>query len=290
MLALKSISFAYGEGDKQKVALKEVTFSVSRGEFVAIIGPNGSGKSTMVKLLGGILDPTDGAIEIDGSSADKVHIQHSKIRKNVGILFQNPENQIVANIVEDDVAFGLENLGFPREEMRSRVLSALSVIGLLEMKDSMSHTLSGGQKQRLALAGLLAMRPKYLILDEPTTMLDPVSRQDIQQQFISLCRTEKIGLVWVTHSMEEAVLADRIVVLNNGRIVKEASPFDLFSDQELLTRYGITLPIITALAKELVEAGIPLSFPILSVEELLNALIILIRAVGSRTHLKEEIT
>lgn len=272
MIELDCVSFSYGEGDKQKVALKEVTFPFSRNEFIAVIGPNGSGKSTLARLMNAILLPEKGEVRVDGLSTS-YNIQHYEIRKLVGMLFQNPENQIVGSTVLDDVAFGLENLGIPREEMQIRIKDILSLVGLTGMENAIPHYLSGGQKQRLALAGVLAMQPRYLILDEPTTMLDPLGKEEIRRHILELCKRKEIGLLWVTHSMEEAVFADRIIVLKDGHLLRDASPKDIFNDQELIKNIQIVPPSITLLAQELALAGLLLSLPKLTSDELANELI-----------------
>ena len=272
MIGLDCVSFAYGEGDKQKVALKEVTFSFSRDEFIAVIGPNGSGKSTLARLMNGLLLPDKGDVRVELLSTSD-HINNTEIKKLVGMLFQNPENQIVGSTVIDDIAFGLENLGVPREEMQLRVKESLSLVGLTGMETAIPHYLSGGQKQRLALAGVLAMQPQYLVLDEPTTMLDPLGKEEIRRQILELCKSKKIGLLWVTHSMEEAVLADRIIVLKNSRIMRDAPPKEVFADTELLKECSLIAPAITVLASELVLAGLPIPLPLLTSEELANVLI-----------------
>ena len=222
--------------------------------------------------MNGLLLPDKGDVRVELLSTSD-HINNTEIKKLVGMLFQNPENQIVGSTVIDDIAFGLENLGVPREEMQLRVKESLSLVGLTGMETAIPHYLSGGQKQRLALAGVLAMQPQYLVLDEPTTMLDPLGKEEIRRQILELCKSKKIGLLWVTHSMEEAVLADRIIVLKNSRIMRDAPPKEVFADTELLKECSLIAPAITVLASELVLAGLPIPLPLLTSEELANVLI-----------------
>lgn len=271
MVTLESVYFAYGNEEKEEVALKNVTFSLLEGEFIAVIGSNGSGKSTLVKMVNGLLLPKRGEVCVDGfSTRDYKSLQ--EIRRRVGVLFQNPENQIVGGTVEDDVAFGLENAEFPREEIAGRIQETLLSVGLTGMEKVMPHTLSGGQKQRLALAGLLAICPKYLVLDEPTTMLDPLGKEEIRKHIISICRSQSIGLLIVTHLMDESVLADKIVVLHEGEIIGEGFPKEIFANSELLKKAKVSLPAVGEIAQELVNDGVYLELPQLSVEGLVSAL------------------
>jgi energy-coupling factor transport system ATP-binding protein len=238
---------------------------------VAIIGRNGSGKSTLAKHLNAILTPTSGEVWVDGiSSKDESRL--FDIRQVAGMVFQNPDNQLVATIVEEDVAFGPENLGVPPEEIRQRVDAALRLVGMQQYAAHAPHLLSGGQKQRVAIAGVLAMHPKILILDESTAMLDPVGRREVLETAIRLNREQKMTVVLITHHMDEAVLADRVVVMSGGRIVLQGSSREVFQQVDRLRSLGLDVPQVTTLVRELAEAGMPLPTNLLTVEELVNDL------------------
>ena len=236
-------------------AIKGVDIEINEGEFVAIIGHNGSGKSTLAKLFNGLLKPTSGEVVVDGlNTRDDATL--FDVRKTVGVVFQNPDNQLVASIVEDDVAFGAENIGLPREEIAKRIDFALSTVGMLEFKNSTPSRLSGGQKQRIAIAGVLAVMPKVLVLDESTAMLDPVGRAEVMKVVSSLNKKEKMTVVTITHYMEEIVDADRVIVLNDGKVVLEGTPIEIFTRAEELERYGLTIPFSSKIAQELQKQGL----------------------------------
>ncbi|HET7271831.1 MAG TPA: ATP-binding cassette domain-containing protein [Rubrobacter sp.] len=241
-VSCEKLSFSYADTP----ALSEVSFEVRAGEYVGIVGPNGGGKSTLVRLLNGLLRPDSGSVRVSGRDPAT---EPFEVRKYLGVLFQNPENGLVAPFVEDDVAFGLENLGVPREEMREKVANAIRAVGLEGYEHREPHTLSGGEKQRVALAGLLAVEPEILVLDEPTSMLDAEGRREVLEHLAAL-RTEKTVL-HVTHHLEELADADRILVLNGGKLVADETPELLLSDAELLADNRLVLPVVPRLALEL---------------------------------------
>lgn len=242
MIKTNNLYFRYSdEKEEDKYALKNINLHINEGEFVVIIGHNGSGKSTLSKLFNGIFYPTSGKILIDGlDTSDEELIW--EIRKRAGMVFQNPDNQLVATIVEEDVAFGPENLGLPPEMIRQRVDEALESVKMSEFKRKPPHHLSGGQKQRVAIAGILAMKPKCIIFDEPTAMLDPSGRKEVIQTIQNLNKVDKMTVVHVTHYMDEAVNADRIIVMDGGQVVLEGTPKEVFSQVETLQNLGLDVP------------------------------------------------
>lgn len=272
MIKTENLFFRYvDEKDEEKFALRDVNLHIKDGEFVVVIGHNGSGKSTLSKLLNGIYFPTKGKIIIDHmDTSDESLIW--EIRKTAGMVFQNPDNQLVATIVEEDVAFGPENLGLPSAEIRKRVDEALEIVKMENYKRKPPHHLSGGQKQRVAIAGILAMKPKCIIFDEPTAMLDPSGRKEVIQTIHHLNKTEKITIVHITHFMDEAVNADRILVMDEGEIVLEGTPKEVFSKVEELRKIGLDVPQVTLLSHELARQGFEVSNQNLTVEELVNEL------------------
>ncbi len=272
MIKTENLFFRYDdEKNLEKFALINVNLHITEGEFVVIIGHNGSGKSTLSKLLNGIYYPTKGKILIDGLDTSDENLIW-EIRKRAGMVFQNPDNQLVATIVEEDVAFGPENLGLPSAEIRIRVDEALEIVKMSEFKRKPPHHLSGGQKQRVAIAGILAMKPKCIIFDEPTAMLDPSGRKEVMQTIKHLNRTEKITIVHITHFMDEAVDADRIIVMDEGQIVLEGSPKQVFSQVETLKKIGLDVPQVTLLSYELQALGYDVTSENLTVDELVNNL------------------
>ena len=261
------------EEDKDEVshALKGVSLDIKEGDFVAILGHNGSGKSTFAKLMNGILLPTDGTVYISKMRTDdEEHLWD--VRKTAGMVFQNPDNQIVATVVEEDVAFALENLGVPPDEMRRRVDESMKMAGIYEFRERAPHNLSGGQKQRVAIAGVVAMRPDCLILDEATAMLDPRGREQVMQTIHHLNKNMGITVVSITHYMEEVVHADKVYVMDNGEVVMQGTPREIFSQVETLKEYRLDVPQVTLLAHELHKAGVDVPEGILTTEELVNAL------------------
>lgn len=275
IISAKNITFDYpnfeNEEEGSNRALENVNFEVKKGEFVGIIGHNGSGKSTLSKLLNAILLPTEGDIEIKGMNT-KDPEKTWDIRQTAGMVFQNPDNQLVATIVEDDVAFGPENLGVPPKEIRERVDNCLEIVGMSDFKKSEPNNLSGGQKQRVAIAGILAMEPECIILDEPTAMLDPNGRKEVIKTIKKLNKEKEMTILHVTHFMDELVDADRIIVMDNGKIVMEGKPKEIFSQVDKLKEIGLDVPPMTALSHELREIGFDLPDDLLTVEETAEAI------------------
>ncbi|NLW22822.1 MAG: energy-coupling factor transporter ATPase [Tissierellia bacterium] len=273
IIRIENVTYQYGSGgeDNQLTAIKDISISVKRGEYLVILGHNGSGKSTLAKLMNGLLLPTKGDVYVNGMNTkdqDKIW----DIRQTAGMVFQNPDNQIVATIVEEDVAFGPENQGIPPLEIRKRVDEALRIVEMYEYKKHAPHLLSGGQKQRVAIAGILAMKPDCIILDEPTAMLDPIGRIEIINTIKKLNREEKKTIVHITHYMDEAVEADRILVMEEGRIAMEGTPKEIFSQVDRIKELGLDVPQVTELAYELRKEGFDIPNDILTVEELVKVL------------------
>ena len=266
------------EENKEEVkrAIDGVDVDIKKGDFVAVLGHNGSGKSTLAKHVNGLLLPTEGTVWVgDMDTRDEEHIWD--VRKTAGMVFQNPDNQIIGNIVEEDVGFGPENIGVPTEEIWKRVEASLKAVGMTAYRLQSPNKLSGGQKQRVAIAGVMAMKPECIILDEPTAMLDPNGRKEVIRTIHELNRTEGITVLLITHYMEEAIEADRIIVMDDGRIVMDGQPREIFSRVKELKSHGLDVPQVTELAWELKEAGIPLADGILSREELVEQLVPLLR-------------
>lgn len=257
-------------------AIDGVDVDIKRGDFVAVLGHNGSGKSTLAKHVNGLLLPTEGTVWVgDMDTRDEEHIWD--VRKTAGMVFQNPDNQIIGNIVEEDVGFGPENIGVPTEEIWKRVEESLKAVGMTAYRLQSPNKLSGGQKQRVAIAGVMAMKPECIILDEPTAMLDPNGRREVIRTIHELNRAEGITVLLITHYMEEAIEADRIIVMDDGRIVMDGQPREIFSRVKELKSHGLDVPQVTELAWELKEAGMPLTDGILSREELVEQLVPLLR-------------
>ncbi len=251
-IGFRDICFSYGEGNFR---ISKLNLEVEEGEFVAVLGHNGSGKSTLARIANGILVPESGSVQVFGTTLDEKHL--FDVRKQVGVVFQNPDNQTVASIVEDDVAFGAENVGTPREEIGRRIDFALSAVGMENFRTATISRLSGGQKQRVAIAGVLALKPKIMILDESTAMLDPRGRREIMDVVLRLNKEEKITIILITHFMEEALLADRAIVMNKGEIVMQGAPSDIFERHEELLTYNLALPRIGVISKRLSAGGMP---------------------------------
>ncbi len=259
----ENLSFSYtdGDGKLEHPALDGVSVDIREGEYVAVLGHNGSGKSTFAKLLNLILEPTSGKLVIDGVELTGRELSDDEVlqlRRNVGMVFQNPDNQLVATIVEEDVAFGPENLGVEHPELRKRVDDALSAVDMTAYAQHEPHRLSGGQKQRVAIAGVIAMMPKCIIFDESTAMLDPVGRREVLETIRMLNREHGITVLNITHYMNEAAMADRIIVINDGKLLLDGTPNDVFSQRELLLRVGLEVPQCAALIHELRHAGLAL--------------------------------
>lgn len=271
-ISAKDVIFRYdGEEHLYKNVINNVTLNIKRGEFTALLGHNGSGKSTMAKLLNALLVPTEGKVYIDGIDTS----EESKcfdIRKKVGLVLQNPDNQLVASIVEEDVAFGPENLGIKPQEIRKRVDSALKAVDMYDYRTHASFKLSGGQKQRVAIAGIIAMQPECIVLDEPTAMLDPQGRQEVLDAVMRLNKEMNITVVLITHYMDEAVLADRVVVMDNGEIITQGTPREVFSQVELLKKHRLDVPQATELAYRLKSCGVKIDRMPLNEEEAVELL------------------
>ena len=271
IINVKDMTFEYVTIDSKFKAIDDLSLEVKQGEFVAIIGHNGSGKSTLSKNLNAILVPTQGDIYIDGMNT-KDESKLWNIRQTAGMVFQNPDNQIVATIVEEDVAFGPENLGVEPTLIRERVEDALKSVGIYELKDRQPHLLSGGQKQRVAIAGIIAMRPKCIIFDEATAMLDPSGRKEVMNVIKKLNKEENITTLHITHYMEEAVQADRVVVVDKGKKLLEGTPKEVFKNVDLLKEIGLDVPYMTELASLLREEGLDLDDDTLTVDEMVDKL------------------
>ena len=267
LIEIENLTFRYSE---QKDILKNISLSVEKGDFVAVLGHNGSGKSTLAKHLNAILVPSEGKVTVDGlDTSDEGNL--ALIRRKVGMVFQNPDNQIIATVVEEDVAFALENLGVPRDEMIKRVDEALEEVGMLEFKKHATTKLSGGQKQRIAIAGVIAMRPDILVFDEPTAMLDPQGREDVMNTAKKL-NEQGITVIYVTHYMEEAAQAKRVVDLNDDEILIEGTPHYVFQNAGLLTSVGLDVPPGTSLMFLLRERGVKVPLAVLNEEECVSVL------------------
>lgn len=270
MISIKNLSFKYDyEDENAKQILKDIDLEIKEGEFLALLGHNGSGKSTLAKLINGLLIPGEGDVLVDGMNT-KNEEEIWNISRNAGMVFQNPDNQLVATIVEDEVAFGPENLGIEPDEIRKRVDKALEDVGMSDYKKNAPHLLSGGQKQRVAIAGILAMSPKYIILDEPTAMLDPSGRREVIDTLVKLNKEENKTIILITHYMEEAAISDRVVVMEDGNIVLSGKPREVFSQVEEIKKLGLDVPQVTELAYELKKEGIEISTEVLNIEEMVK--------------------
>ena len=273
MIECRNLIFKYtaGENQEEKIAINDVNLQIKEGEFIAILGHNGSGKSTMAKHMNALLIPTEGKMLVNKMDTSDMNNLWN-IRETAGMVFQNPDNQLVATIVEEDVAFGPENLGVPPEEIRKRVDEALERVGMSEYKRHAPHLLSGGQKQRIAIAGILAMKPKCIIFDEPTAMLDPSGRKEVLDTIIDLNKNYGITVILITHYMDEAAKADRIVVMDKGKLILDGKPRDVFSNVEKMKSIGLDVPQVTELSYELQKAGINIDTRILDVNEMVNVI------------------
>ncbi len=272
LIEVKNIDYSYDTDEGETVVLKDFSVSFKTGGFTAVLGHNGSGKSTLAKLLNGLLVPDGGTVSVDGmdTSDEKNSIE---IKRTVGMVFQNPDNQLVATVVDEDVAFGLENLGISHSEMVKRVNSALEAVGMSEFKKKAPHNLSGGQKQRVAIAGIIAMEPKCIVFDEPTAMLDPKGRKEVMDVILKLCREKNITVILITHYMNEAALADRAIVLDKGKIVLDGRPQDVFSEVDVLRHAGLDVPQPTEVCYELKNCGLNIDTKVLSVDDCVNAVV-----------------
>lgn len=277
IIKAEEVTFEYVRRDEngniegKNRAIDKISLDVKEGDFISILGANGSGKSTFAKHLNSILLPTEGTVWIDGMDSkddDKLFT----IRQTAGMVFQNPDNQIIGQVVEEDVAFGPENMGIPTEQIRERVDEALKTLGMMEFAKKSPNRLSGGQKQRVSIAGVLAMHPKCIVLDEPTAMLDPAGRKEVIRALRALNEVEKITIILITHYMEETIYSDKIFVMNKGKIMMEGSPREIFTHVEELEEYKLEVPKITLLAHELRKKGVDIPECILSDRELADAL------------------
>lgn len=271
LIEVKNASFCYKTENNEVKAVENVSLDINKGEFVVLLGHNGSGKSTLAKLLNGFLTPQEGEVLVDGvSTADEDKI--FEIRSKVGMVFQNPDNQMVASIIEDDIAFGCENLGVPREDIIKRVDWALATVGMSEYRDRTPFKLSGGQKQRIAIAAILAMLPQVLILDESTAMLDPEGREEVMRTITALNKQKQMTVVLITHYMDEALNADKVVVLNGGKAVCVGTPREVFAQEEIIREAKLELPTATQIAYDIRRAlNVEIKEP-LTDEELAEAL------------------
>ena len=268
IIEFQDVSFRYEADDAEHplpLCVEHVNLKIKKGDFVAVLGHNGSGKSTLAKLSNSILIPESGRVLVNGLDTADESLSYD-IRRTVGVVFQNPDNQIVASIEEEDVAFGPENLGVPPDELRRRVDDALKAVGMYEYRNHEPHKLSGGQKQRVAIAGMIAMLPECIVLDEPTAMLDPKGRKEVMDTVRRLNRERGITVVFITHFMEEAAAADRVVVMDDAKIVLDGTPKDVFLKAELLKSIGLDIPKAAALAAELRANGIPMREDVLSAD------------------------
>ncbi len=254
-----------------KVAIDGVDITINKGEFVVVLGHNGSGKSTFAKHINGLLVPTEGKVIVAGYDTS-VDENIWEVRSKAGMVFQNPDNQIVATIVEEDVAFGPENLGVEPKEIRKRVDEALERVNMSEYKKHGPHLLSGGQKQRVAIAGILAMMPECIVLDEPTAMLDPSGRKEVVETILDLNKNHGITIVFITHFMEEAVKADRIYVMDQGKVIVDGTPREVFKNVEVMKNLGLDVPQMTELAYELSKSGVNIKTDVLTIDEMVNEL------------------
>ena len=270
IIEFKNVHYLYS--DYEEETIKGIDLYIEKGSFTVVLGRNGSGKSTLAKLTNAILIPTEGEVLINGiSTADESKL--IDIRSEVGLVFQNPDNQIVANVVEEDVAFAPENLGVPSEEIRDRVTGSLKQVGMYELRKHAPHLLSGGQKQRIAIAGVLAMQPEIIVLDEPTAMLDPQGREDVVNAVTKLCREKGFTVLMITHHMEECIGADRLIVMSDGLIAADGTPASVFSDVEKMESLGLDVPETVRILYDLKKEGFDLPLTSLSTEECAETII-----------------
>jgi len=266
IIEIKNLVYEYTEEDETFVAVKNVNLDIKKGSFTVILGHNGSGKSTLAKLMNGLNKPSSGKVLVDGiDTADEE--KELEVKRRVGLVFQNPDNQLIASVVEEDVAFGPENLGLEPKIIRQRVDDALKAVGMYEFRKSTPHRLSGGQKQRIAIAGIIAMEPECLVLDEPTAMLDPKGRAEIIETLKRLNSEKGITVVLITHFMEEAESADRVIVMNDGEIIDDGTPKEIFKKVEKLKQVGLDVPQTTELLYRLQKNGFDISTDVISIED-----------------------
>lgn len=279
LIEIKNVTYEYTEEDTVYAAVKDLSLEIEKGSFTVILGHNGSGKSTLAKLINGLNKPTFGDVIVDGINTKDEETELT-VKRKVGMVFQNPDNQLIASVVEEDVAFGPENLGLEPQEIRLRVDEALKAVDMYEFRKSTPHRLSGGQKQRIAIAGIIAMEPECLVLDEPTAMLDPKGRAEIINTLLKLNREKGITVVLITHYMEEAEKADRVVVMNDGVIIDDGVPKEIFKNVEKLKAVGLDVPQTTEILYELHKNGFNINTNVISIEEAADEII-------SALHLEE---
>lgn len=272
MIKVENLYHSYAQGKENEVlALDGINLEINEGEFIVILGHNGCGKSTLAKHFNSLLLPTEGDVFVDQMNT-RDNSSLWEIRKKVGMVFQNPDNQLVATTVEEDVAFGMENLGFSPQVMQERISEVLDKVKMSEFREKPPHLLSGGQKQRIAIAGIIAMRPAYLVLDEPTAMLDPEGRREVLDTIIQLNKEEGLTIILITHFMEEAVLADRVIVMEEGKIVSQGGPREVFTQVEKMKKLRLDIPQVTEIAYELNKADKGFPADILTIEEMVDRL------------------
>ena len=272
ILELNNVSFSYESEDSNYKVLSDFSLDFERGSFNVILGHNGSGKSTLAKLLNGLIKPISGTVSVNGMSTSDEKFDF-EIKKTVGLVFQNPDTQLVSSIVEEDVAFGPENLGFAPEEIRRRVDNALMAVNMYEHRLRPTHKLSGGQKQRVGIAGIIAMEPECIVLDEPTAMLDPKGRQEVIETVYRLNREKGITVILITHFMEEAQFADRVLVMSDGEIISDGSPKEVFSEVNKIRQAGLDVPQTTDLLDKLSNLGFSIEKSLISVDDCADAII-----------------
>lgn len=271
LIEFRNVSYTYDDDTAEIVyAVSDISFTVGKGEFIVILGHNGSGKSTVAKLSNAIFIPSSGKVFVDGMDTSDEKNEFA-VREKVGVVFQNPDNQIVASIVEEDVAFGPENLGVAPDIIRKRVDDALKAVGMYEYRNHETHRLSGGQKQRVAIAGMIAMQPECIFFDEPTAMLDPQGRKEVMKTVKRLNKECGISIVFITHFMEEAVNADKVIVIDEGKILAAGSPSEIFKEKQMLEKAGLDVPDIVKLSSQLRKNNIPIKEDILTEEEFVSA-------------------
>lgn len=277
IIKIKDLIFEYAKRDEEGNvestirAVDDVSLDIKKGEFIAVLGHNGSGKSTMAKHINAILTPTEGTVWVTGKDTSKEE-NIWEVRQNAGMVFQNPDNQIIGTVVEEDVGFGPENIGVPTEDIWHRVDAALRAVGMTAYRHHSPNKLSGGQKQRVAIAGVVAMKPQCIVLDEPTAMLDPMGRKEVIGTVRRLNEEEHVTVILITHYMEEVIHADKVIVMDGGKVVMQGVPREIFSQVEKLKEYRLDVPQVTELAYELKKEGIPLEDGILTIDELVNGL------------------
>ena len=279
MIKVEKLKAKYGTEEDEKIVIDGLDLEIEKGGFVAILGHNGSGKSTLSKHFNGIMLPYSGKVTVEGMDTSDENAIYD-IRQKTGMVFQNPDNQMVSSVVEDDVAFAPENLGVPREEIRKRVDFALNAVGMYKHRHKTPQALSGGQKQRVAIAGIIAMQPDYIVLDEPTAMLDPKGREEVIRTILKLNKENGITVILITHFMNEAALADRVIVMDKGKIAMDGTPKEIFSERDTLTSIGLSVPASTLFLHELKEKGLDIKSDAVTVDECVRDILTYFRERG----------